>query len=529
MALTTFRFFIFAILLAVVYFAVPKKVQWIILLAASLLFYALAGVKNSVYILITSVTVFSGARWIEYLTVKCNAFLKENRDTLSREERKAYKNKNVRQRKAVLIVTLCINFGILCAFKYLNFLLQQINCFLRAGGTEEIGLLNLIIPLGISFYTFTSVGYMIDVYWEKTPAQTNFLKLLLFTSFFPQITQGPISDYRQLSGQLFGHHYFDYDRFARGVQRFIWGLVKKLAIADIAAKYVGDLFSDYNEYAGLTAFIGILIYALQIYADFSGYMDMMCGLCEVLGIELAENFERPYFSKSISEYWRRWHITLGAWFKNYIYYPVGFSRWAISVGKKGQKVFGEKFSKDMPATIALIIVWFTTGLWHGANWGYIIWGLVNGMFIIATLWLEPVYAGMRKTFHINERSVWWRNFQILRTFILAAFIKVLPEVGGLRAGLGLWAQVFKGPFIPNAATGGLLPFVDDYLNFWMMLFLTAVLFAFSVIQRKRQVRDYFNKWPMVLRVFVLAVMFVIAIEFGARSDGLNGAFLYAQF
>ena len=527
MALTTFRFFAFAIILIFVYFIVSKRFQWIVLLAASLIFYAIGGIGNTIFILITASSTYGAARWIDHMTASCNQYLKANRDTLPREERKAYKTRSVNKRKAILIVTLCLTFGILCVFKYTNFIIQQINLF--RSDTTQLGFVSFLIPLGISFYTFTSMGYLLDVYWEKTPAQRNYLKMLLFVSFFPQITQGPISDYRQLSGQLYAEHSFDFEQFQWGAQRFIWGLSKKLIIAGVSGMYVDSLFDLFPYYSGITTFIGILFYALQIYADFSGYMDMMCGLCQILGISLAENFERPYFSKSISEYWRRWHITLGAWFKNYVYYPVGFSRFAIAVGKKGQKKLGEKFAKDMPATIALIVVWFTTGLWHGANWGYIIWGLLNGVFIIATLWLEPVYARMRGFFHIREASTGWRAFQVLRTFILAAFIKVLPEVGGLSAGLALWAQVFRGASYIPRTFGELLPFVDNYFNFAVMMILTVVLFIFSMIQRKHPVRETINRWPMVLRIFILALLFVTAILIGSRTDGLDGAFLYAQF
>ena len=529
MAITTFRFFIFAVLLVIIYFVIPKKWQWLVLLAASLGFYALAGLSNSFYILITAGTTYGASIWIQKLCDECSDFLKKNKELLPREERKKYKQKNVNRRKAILIVTLVINFGILCAFKYTNFIIKQINVFRNLSSLPELDLLSIIVPLGISFYTFTSMGYLIDVYWEKNKPQKNFLKLLLFTSFFPQITQGPISSYRQLGHQLFEEHRFEYKNFSYGAQRFIWGLLKKLAIADVASVFVDNLFNNFYVYPGISVFLGILCYALQIYADFSGYMDMMCGLCEILGIELAENFERPYFSKSVAEYWRRWHITLGEWFKTYVYYPVGFSRLAVNVGRKGQKRFGNKFAKEMPATIALIVVWFTTGLWHGANWGYIIWGLLNGVFIIATLWLEPFYSWLRKIFRINESTWLWRAFQVLRTFILVAFIKVLPEVGGLKAGFELWKRVFTGLTVMPLSLEEALPFVDDYLNFYVMMILTVILFIFSLIQRKRKVRDLFNRIPMVFRVLILALMFVAAIEFGGRATGLNGAFLYAQF
>lgn len=530
MPLTTFRFFIFALVLVIVYFIVPKKAQWIVLLASSLTFYGLAGIENSFYIIITATTTFFAALGIEKLNLSCKSWLKENKELLPKEERKAYKQKNVNKRKAILVVTLVINFGLLCSFKYINFIIDQINVFIRGGGGTEISALSLIIPLGISFYTFTSMGYLVDVYWEKNEAQKNYFKMLLFTSFFPQITQGPISEYRQLGHQLYASHKFEYKNFSWGVQRFMWGLLKKLAIADTAAVFVRSVFENYNDYSGISVFIGALLYAIQIYADFSGYMDMMCGLCQIMGIELAENFERPYFSKSVSEYWRRWHITLGAWFKTYVYYAVGFSRFAQWVGKKGQKTLGKTFAKNMPGTIALIIVWFTTGLWHGANWGYIIWGLLNGVFIIATLWLEPFYDWMKKIFRINESTWLWRAFQVLRTFILVVFIKVLPEVGDLSDGLGLWSRIFTDHTIPHSL-GQLLPFVESNMktNFVVMCVLTIVLFIFSMIQRKHPVRESFNKIPLVIRVLILALVFVVAIEFGARSDGLNGAFLYAQF
>lgn len=527
MALTTFRFFAFAFIVILCYFVVSKRIQWIVLLAASLVFYALAGIDNAFFILITACSTYIAARWIEHLADICNRYLKETRSTLSREERKAYKDKNVRKRKVIVTVTLLINFGILCVFKYTNFVISQINLLSGPEG-RQLDLITFLVPLGISFYTFTSMGYMLDVYWEKTPAQKNFFKMLLFVSFFPQIIQGPISDYRQLAPQLYAEHPFNYDNFRYGIQRFLWGFAKKLVISGISGKCIEALFSSYYGYSGPAVFAGILVYALQIYADFSGYMDMMCGFCQILGITLAENFERPYFSKSISEYWRRWHITLGAWLKNYVYYPIGFSRWATNLGKKGQKVFGDKFAKNMPATIALVVVWITTGLWHGANWGYIIWGLVNGLFVIATLWLEPVYARMRNALHIREASFGWRAFQVLRTFILISFIKILPEVGGLRAGLGLWAQVFRGTWSVHGLNE-VLPFVSDYLDFGVMLALTVVLFIFSMIQRKRPVRSIFNRWPMVVRVLLLAILFVTSILFGFRIDGLNGVFLYAQF
>ena len=203
------------------------------------------------------------------------------------------------------------------------------------------------------------------------------------------MTQGPISTYSQLAGQLYEGHAFTYENFALGGQRMIWGYFKKLVLADVLAPWVGAVFQHYPDYTGGAVLVGIFFYSIRIYADFSGYMDIMCGFCQIIGIRLEENFLRPYFSKSIAEYWRRWHITLGAWFKNYLYYPIAVSKWNTKIGKWGRRRFGKTFGQAMPASIALVAVWLTTGLWHGASWAYIAWGGVNGLFIIVSLWLDP--------------------------------------------------------------------------------------------------------------------------------------------
>ena len=529
MGLTTFRFFTFAVLLVLVYYIAPKKYQWVVLLAASIFFYCLTGVKSGIYILITACSAYGGARWMERIGEKGKAYLKEHKAELSKDERKAYKNAYQTKRRRVMIAVLVLNFGLLCVFKYTNFAIEQINHILHLTGSEtSLEALSLIIPLGISFYTFQTMGYLVDVYWEKVAAQKNIGKMLLFTSFFPQITQGPISDYRQLSSELFTEHSFNYHNFSWGAQRFLWGLAKKLILANTAATMVDQVFNNYQNYMGIATLMGAFCYSIQIYADFSGYMDMMCGLCEILGIHLTENFVRPYFSKSIAEYWRRWHISLGEWFKTYIYYPISVSKFSRKIGKKAQAKFGRRFGKDVPATIGLLVTWFTTGLWHGATWAYIIWGVVNGLFIIASLWMDPVYDRMKSALHVNESSFLWKLFITVRTFFLVTLIKVLPEVGGLRRGVGLIVHIFAQHSIPRHLHE-LVPFVSDWPAFYVMCLMTLVVFIFSMIQRQHQIRSYFNRIPAAVRIPVLAALFIFTLVFAAQVGGMNGDFLYAQF
>ena len=528
MSITSFCFILFFFLLLVVYYAVPGRLQWLVLLAASTVFYLLSSPAGFLYVLITALSCYAAVRRMEALGDERRQYLQAHRAELSKEEKSLYKAGIQKQRRGVMVAALVLNFGLLCFFKFFHFLLAQVSAVsILFGGRGIVDSFSFLVPLGISFYTFQTTGYLIDVYWENTAVEKNFGKHLLFVSFFPQMTQGPISAFDQLAPQLFAAHSFRYESFARGMQRMLWGFMKKMVLANMLAPWVQDVFANYPGYSGWTTLIGAFLYAVQIYADFSGYMDIMCGLCETLGITLTENFERPYFSKSIAEYWRRWHISLGAWFKKYIYYPVAVAKWNRALGKKAQSSLGRHFGQTLSASIALVVVWLATGLWHGASWAYIAWGGVNGLFIIFSLWMEPVYASWKQALHINESSRLWRAFQVLRTFVLVTFIKVLPEVGTLGQGLGLWARIFTNHDVPSSLWK-LLPFVDEAYNLAVVLFCTALVFAASLMQRRGSVRDRFNRLPVWVRIPGMAALFLLIAVFGIRASA-EGGFLYAQF
>lgn len=529
MSITSFSFVLFIAALIAVYYAVPKRFQWLVLLAASCIFYLSCGAKNALFVLVTAASIYFAARRLDKLEAQRKQTLAENKATWSKEEKAAFKNQIKARRKAVLILCLVLNFGLMCFFKYFHFALEQLNAIIGVfGGDLIVDNFSFIIPLGISFYTFQATGYLINVYWGNAKAEQNFLKLLLFVSFFPQVTQGPISEYEQLAPQFFAEHRFSAENYIQGFQRMLWGFMKKMVLANMLAPYVQDVFVNYPEYSGITCLIGAFAYSVQIYADFSGYMDIMCGLCQMLDIKLTENFLRPYFSKSIAEYWRRWHISLGAWFKSYIYYPIAVSKWNMKLGQKVQKRFGKAVAKNLPASIALVAVWFTTGFWHGASWAYIAWGGVNGLFIIFSMWMEPVYERCKSTLRINESAWLWRAFQVIRTFILVTFIKVLPELGTLSAGFGLWMQIFTEHSIPTSFNA-LLPFVSSKLDLLVILGLTALLFVTSLMQRKKPIRHYFNRMPMPLRSVVLSLILMAILVFGVPATSSYGGFMYAQF
>lgn len=529
MSIVSVRFVLFAIGLIILYYLLPKRFQWWLLLAFSLGFYCLGGWQTLPFLLLTALTVWWTAMMIQRSADREKAYLKAHKAEMTKEERAARKAKGKSRRKLALVLCLVLNVGILCAFKYIHFLLSQVNGIAGwfGGGIKDT--LRWVVPLGISFYTFQIIGYLCDVYWGNADAEDNFFKLLLFTSFFPQITQGPISTWKDLSGELFTPHRLDDRNFSLGAQRMIWGYFKKMVVANIFSAYVQSTFASYSTYTGLAAFAGALCYTVQIYADFSGYMDIMCGLCQILGIRLTENFERPYFSKSIAEYWRRWHISLGAWFKNYLYYPLAVSKWNQKLGRQAKQKISKTFGSYLPATVALVVVWLATGLWHGASWAYIAWGGVNGLFIIFSMWMEKPFAKWKQAMHIKESAFLWRAFQVLRTFLLVTFIKVLPEVGTLRQGFGLWKRILFTPKLPRSFSE-LLPFVGERRSFLAAMAGVVLMFAVSLLQRRGSVRlQMEKKLPFLLRIVCFVILFFAIVYFGVPASGGLGGFLYAQF
>ncbi len=526
MSITSPAFFLFAGILILLYYLIPRRMQWVLLLTASILFYLCAGWRSGVYILITALSTYACAWWIECLTEKKKAHFKAYRATLTKEERKAVSSGVMRRQRWILAMALAINLGILGVFKYAGFFAAQMDRLF--GGVRTDYFTGLIVPVGISFYTFQSLGYLINVYQENCRAQRSFPKHLLFVSFFPQILQGPISNYNQLSGELFREHDFDFDNLCRGAQRMLWGYFKKLVVADNIAPLVLSLYRDYPGYAGLAAFLGMVLYSVQLYADFSGYMDIVCGLCRILGISLRENFDRPFFSRSVAEYWRRWHISMGDWFKTYVYYPAALSGWARKLGNRVSRKL-PVFGKTVPATVALVLTWLATGLWHGASWGYIVWGGINGAFLIVSLWLEPVFKRWTARLGLSEEKRSWRIFQILRTNLILIFLRILPEVGGLRDGLGLWARVFRGPILPHGWSGwfpgGASPRQMLVVGFGFALMMTA-----DAIKCRESVQDWLERRSILFRFALYFLLIAMILIFGCYGSGYDARdFMYFKF
>ena len=375
MTLTSLSFYLLVLALLVLYYLVPKRFQWVVLLIGSYAFYAFVCLRYMGFIVVTTLTTYFGARGMDAMTAHMEQTVAAHKQDWEREERKAYKKRCKSRRKALMIAILLLNFGILAVLKYYNFFAESMETlFASVGLTVSLGHIGLLLPLGISFYTFQSMGYVLDVYREKVPAERNVGKLALFVSFFPQIIQGPIGVYDQLAHQLYDEHKYNFDNIRFGAQLILWGFFKKLVIADRAVGMIHTVAGAYTDYAGTYVLLAALVYALQLYADFSGGIDISRGVAQMFGITMGENFRRPYFSRTLTEYWHRWHISLGDWLRNYLFYPLSISKAFLNWGRHARQHLGNHIGKVLPTAVASLITFLIIGIWHGASWKYVAFG-----------------------------------------------------------------------------------------------------------------------------------------------------------
>ncbi len=537
---TSLNFLFFVLVTMLVYFLFPaKKYKWTVLLAASLFFYAVAGYRFAYFILFTTLSTYLIALWIDRISKNSKTLLKSKKSEWDKNQKKAYKNRIKIQKRLVMTLALVLNFGILAFLKYFNFFAGSLNDILGSFGMDfSAPTLDLFLPLGISFYTFQSMGYIVDVYREKTPPQKNPAKLLLFVSFFPQIVQGPISIYDQLAHQLFEPHDFDFTRMKHGMELILWGFCKKIIIADRAAIAIQAVTADYGAYNGTTLTFIVLLYALQLYADFSGGIDISRGVAQIFGIDMIDNFKRPYFSKSINEYWRRWHISLGAWLKNYLFYPIAMSNVFLNASKKmkntrfGKTAAGTHISKVLPTSVASLIVFLVVGIWHGADWKYVAFGIWNGGIIMLSILLQPVFDSIVAKLHIRRESFGYGVFQILRTFVvvLVGYVfDVAPSFAdGMNTITGFFTNQNFALFGEECDKLGLLE--KDYI---VLAIGAAILFFVGVIQERyphTTIREMLDDNPFALRFILIYLGMVAVAVFGIYGSGYNAAdFVYMQF
>lgn len=528
MSFTSLSFIGFLLVVFVVYFIVPRKVQWVVLLAASCFFYLCAGVKIIFFLLFSTVTTYIAGLLIGRLTNR----QKEQRESLSRAEKKVLNEVFKKKKQRVVAAALLLNFGLLFILKYYGFIAESLQSALSmVTNAVTIPQLGILLPLGISFYIFQSAGYVIDVYRGKYEPDKNLFKFALFLWFFPQIVQGPIGRYDKLAHQLYSPHGFDADKLKYGLQLMLWGYFKKMIIADRAAVVVNQIFGHYMDYSGAIIFFGVFMYSIQIYCDFSGGIDIARGIAEGMGIGLAENFRRPYFATSLSDFWRRWHITLGSWMKDYLFYPIALSKSFAKLGKKARQRFPGRLGKILPTSIATFIVFFVIGIWHGGNWKYVFFGLYNGVIITFSLIAEPAYQRICDKLGINREGKPWFAFQLIRTLFIVTVGRYFTRADGLTTALSMIKRTILH-FDAGSLTSQTIAALGLTATDWAVVIvcLVVMISAGIIEERGMNVRAELERRRPIIQIAAIVVAVVALAFFGIFREGyIASEFIYRQY
>lgn len=481
MLFNSLHFLIFFPIVIILYFNTPHKYRWILLLISSYYFYM--GWKPEYIILIIISTL------IDYFA-----------------SQGIYNTKSLFNKKIFLSISLIGNFALLFTFKYFNFFSESLREALKHISIEMSPItVQVLLPVGISFYTFQTVSYTIDVYYNKIKPEKHLGIFALYVSYFPQLVAGPIERAENLLPQFFEKHYFDYKNVTSGLKIMLWGFFKKVVIADKLSLIVNNVFNNVYDHSGTSFIIGTIFFAFQIYCDFSGYSDIAVGSARIMGFRLMDNFKRPYFSRSISEFWKRWHISLSTWFRDYLYIPLG-----------GNRVSTSRWYLN------LFIVFLLSGLWHGANWTFIVWGALHGIYLILEIITNPL---KKRFFEITNLINYPKLIQIGEitfTFILVNIGWIFFRANNITEAIYILTHLFSNISfdIPNLNLG--VGYLSLAYCFAIILFMESV----HLIQEHKSIRQIIDNKPILLRWNIYLIMIIGIIVFGIFE---NTQFIYFQF
>lgn len=480
MLFNSFEFLLYFIIVTTLYFALPHKYRWALLLVASCIFYMFF---IPVYVLILIFTII-----IDYYA------------GILIEDAKGHR------RKQYLWISLVANIGVLAIFKYYNFLNDSLSdVFFWMDSENPIPYLNIILPIGLSFHTFQAMSYTIEVYRGHQPAERHFGIYALYVMFYPQLVAGPIERPQNLLYQFREKHYFEYERVVSGLKLMTWGLFKKVVIADRLAIMVDTVYSDPAGHYGAAVIVATIFFAFQIYCDFSGYSDMAIGAAQVMGFKLMTNFNRPYFSKTISEFWKRWHISLSTWFKDYLYIPLG-----------GNKVVRSRWYFN------LFITFMISGLWHGANWTFIIWGALHGFYLVFAIISQNTRHKFNEAIGLTKNNALFKWIQSFTVFVLVCFAWIFFRA----ANIGDALTLIKNSFYFEWSQINSVMLGSNYYELFLGFFFIVSLLIIEWTARGRQMRHFVSQQPVYVRWGLYSVLVLMIINFGVFG---SNNFIYFQF
>lgn len=482
MSILSLEFLLFAACVVLLYYLLPRKVRWMVLLLGSVAFVCLNGWHSALHLTLVALLMWGGALVLQR-----------------------------KRSKLLLALLLLLDLGAMTLLKF----------------APLLGASDLLLPLGLSYFTFQSAGYLIDVYRGKVQPQRNPLKAWLFVGYFPQLTQGPISTWKELGPQLLTGHRLEPVQFVSGFQLLLWGYFKKLVIADRLASTTAALLGG-GALPGWYILLGVALYTIRLYMDFSGGMDVVRGLSRMLGIELPENFRRPFFAQSVAEYWRRWHITLGGWFRTYLLYPLTTSRAGIALGKGASRLLGKKTGRSLPTALATLLVFQLIGLWHGASWNAVIYGAYFGLVMAISMLLEPLWKIMRTTLRLPKAG-WMTPLRLLRTWGLILLAQYFAFTADTALSLSLLEQTCTLWSFTGAAAK--LSAITAPLEWLIAGVGCLIVLAVDILcERKKDVCGGLAKARVLLRWPLLLALILAIVVFGVYGAGYDSAaFLYTQF
>jgi len=421
-------------------------------------------------------------------------------------------NNNRKKRKPYLLISIFTNLGLLFFFKYFNFFNQSFNDFFNYFNIfYNTPVFDVLLPVGISFYTFQTLSYTIDVYKGNKKPEKHLGIFAVYVSFFPQLVAGPIEKSTHFLPQLNKNYDFDYLRFKEGSLLMIWGFFKKIVIADRLAVLVNTVYNNPTDYQGITLIIATIFFAFQIYCDFSAYSDIAIGAAKIMGYNLIQNFNLPYLSKSIGEFWRRWHISLGAWFKEYVYLPLGGKRVDLSMRMRN-----------------IILVFVISGLWHGANWTFIIWGALHSLFMTLSIMFRKITTMFFNDFDIYFNNICFNFFKVIFTFILVDFAWIFFRANSLKDAIYIIKNIFiidLNVFSDKSLHNLGLDEKDLYLSILLIIFLIIV----QLYQKRMSIIDWILSKNIFLRWSIYFIAIYSIFIFGYYAQGDSSQFIYFQF
>ncbi len=533
MTFLSLEFFAFLIAGIFLFFICPLKFRWTVLLGISMTFYAISGVEYLPFILLSTLTVYFTAVKIGKNWEIQDEELKNG--DLDREQKKEIRNKYKRRNRKYLVLALLINIGILCCVKLGRYFISPINSLISYTGADgKFTAEMLIVPLGISYYTFSVVGYLLDVYWKRYKYEKNYFRVLLFASYFPHILQGPIARYNKLGQEFKKELRFDFQNLVFGVQLMLWGYFKKLVIADRLNIFLDGAFGNLDNH-GWFYIVTLIFDVFYIYTDFSGCVDIARGISKIFGVELELNFLRPFLSKDISEFWRRWHMSLNGWFKDYVFYPLSASSPMKSLNKTLKKINAPKeLSRIVPAVIPVIVIWILTGLWHGTAKTYLAWGMYYAIIMSFSTAFSPAFQNLLKKLKINTDTATWSFIRMAKVFTMFMGGRLLVSAGGLRKSLYIIKTILltPNPWIFTNGTFWKLSELDTK-NMLVVVLSLALLIAVDIIQEKlgnKSLRERISEENMFTGIILSAVLTIAIFIFGIYGAEYDAAaFVYMAY